>query len=183
MIEILLCTESHGLLWASERQTDSHLWMCVHGSGTNFLNIFIKYNTYMWFRLRPWAYRLKKKMTPSIRKRVKKSKAMVKKYIDKNGKKRVYRTQKLCSLNNRSHEHTNSELSEQELCCLAGTVDSGVGIRMCSSVHKFIPKVMGKPYANTTRPGWFPGKIPKSDVLTLFLKSCFSYQMDQVSTS
>lgn len=42
---------------------------------------------------RPWSYRLHKKMTPATRKRVKKAKAVVKKYKDSSGKKRVCQTQ------------------------------------------------------------------------------------------
>lgn len=43
--------------------------------------------------LSPWAYRLKKKLTAKQLARIKKSPPMVRKYIDKNGKRRVYRTQ------------------------------------------------------------------------------------------
>ena len=44
-------------------------------------------------QLRPWSYRLRKKMTPAIRKRIKKSTSPVKVYYDKNGRKRVCKTQ------------------------------------------------------------------------------------------
>ena len=38
---------------------------------------------------RPWAYRLRKKMTKATKKRIEKAKPMVKKYVDGKGKKRV----------------------------------------------------------------------------------------------
>ena len=43
--------------------------------------------------LSPWAYRLKRKLTAKQLARIKQSPPMVRKYIDKNGKKRVYRTE------------------------------------------------------------------------------------------
>ena len=42
--------------------------------------------------LSPWAYRLKKKLTKSVRKRAKKAKALARAYKDSNGAKRVYKT-------------------------------------------------------------------------------------------
>lgn len=41
------------------------------------------------FGCAPWSYRLRKKMSKSVKKRVQKAKPMVKKYVDANGKKRV----------------------------------------------------------------------------------------------
>ena len=42
--------------------------------------------------LSPWAYRLKKKLTKSVRKMAKKAKALARAYKDSNGAKRVYKT-------------------------------------------------------------------------------------------
>ena len=54
-----------------------------------------------WLPLSPWAYRLKHKLTQSVRKRVKKNqqknKALARKYVDKNGQKRVCQTYWFCN--------------------------------------------------------------------------------------
>lgn len=39
--------------------------------------------------VRPWSYRLRVPLTKSVRKRIRKAKPVVRKYIDKNGKTRV----------------------------------------------------------------------------------------------
>ena len=42
--------------------------------------------------LSTWAYRLQKRLTKTVRKRIKKSKATVRKYVDRHGRKRVCQT-------------------------------------------------------------------------------------------
>ena len=62
------------------------------------LNPVLKHAAYLSWSIfeinwaRPWGYRLRKTMSKSVKKRIRKAKPMVRRYVDSQGQKRVCQT-------------------------------------------------------------------------------------------
>ena len=101
--------EFYGVLWPFHNETDIDLWNSVWGQELVLCEFQFPYVSIhqigksclaCLLPLSPWAYRLKRKLTQSVRKRVQKNKqknkALARKYVDKQGCKRVCQTYWIC---------------------------------------------------------------------------------------